>query len=170
MSISKIKNWSLFSRISLSQRRRRLLGVTLSIFLPACETRPMRIYLNISVFSYLDRPIFDVTINGTDLMSAPAYGFYGANGLMAMQPVNLGPQIVSWKLDGPEGMDRNGEMIKAKNRPLLEIVPEGVKWLGLHIYPDDMVEIKLSKGSPGELQTDRGMKIIRAWEARKYEH
>jgi hypothetical protein len=127
----------------------------------------MRIYLNISLFSYLDRPIFDVLMNGADFMGSSAHGFYGANGVIAMQPVSLGEQIVSWRLDGPQGAAGNGETVTAKNRPVLDSVPIGTKWLGLHIYPDYTVEIRLSKGSPSELQTERGARIIRAWEARK---
>jgi hypothetical protein len=124
----------------------------------------MRTHLNISLFNYLDRPIFDVLMNGTDFMGGSAHGFYGANGVMVMQPITLGLQNVTWRLDGPEGMPRNGETVAAKNKPLLSEVPNGMKWLGLHIYPDDTVEIKLSKGTPDELQTKRGQAIIQAWE------
>jgi hypothetical protein len=123
----------------------------------------MRVYLNISLFNYLDRPILDVLMNGTDFMGASAHGFYGANGIIAMQPVSLGEQIVSWRLDGPAGTPDNGQTVTAKNRPLLESVATGAKWLGLHIYPDNSVEISLSRGSPDELQTTRGLSIISAW-------
>jgi hypothetical protein len=145
-------------------RRRTLIGVAFSLLLPACEAKPMHIYLNISLFNYLDRPILDVSMSGTDFMGAAAHGFYGANGLIAMQPVSLGEQIVSWRLDGPVGTPDNGQIVTARNRPLLENVPKGVKWLGLHIYPDNSVEIRLSKGNPDELQTTRGLNIISAWE------
>jgi hypothetical protein len=151
------------------RRRRVLFGVSIFLLLPACEAKSMRIHLNISLFNYLNRPIFDVYMNGTDFMGASANGFYGANGLMAMQPIDLGIQMVNWRLDGPKGMARNGETVTARNRPVLENVPKGVKWLGLHIYPDDTVELKLSKGSPDELQTERGKSLIDAWEARQNE-
>jgi hypothetical protein len=88
---------------------------------------------------------------------------------MAMQPIVLGIQMVSWRLDGPKGMARNGETVTARNRPVLENVPKDVKWLGLHIYPDDTVELKLSKGSPDELKTEKGKSLIDAWEARQNE-
>jgi hypothetical protein len=126
----------------------------------------MRVFLNISLFSYLDRPIFDVKMNGTDFMSSLEHGFYGANDVMTMQPITLGRQIVTWRLSGPEGAAGNGDLATAKNSPLFSEVPSGVKWLALHIYPDDTVEIKLSKGTPDELQTERGQKIIEAWESR----
>jgi hypothetical protein len=126
----------------------------------------MRVLLNISLFSYLDRPIFDVMMNGTDFMSASDHAFYGSNSVMLLQPLTLGPQIVTWILDGPDGTPRNGELVTAKNKPVLSEVPEDVKWLALHIYDDNTVEIKLSKGSPDELKTERGQKIIEAWESK----
>jgi hypothetical protein len=129
----------------------------------------MLAHLNISLFNYLDRPIFDVFMNEAYFMGGSANGFYGANGLMASQTIRLGVQMVTWRLDGPEGMPRNGETVVARNRPVLDNVPKDVKWLGLHIYPDDTVELKLSKGTPGELQTERGRGIIDAWEARQNE-
>jgi hypothetical protein len=124
----------------------------------------MTVYLNISIFSYLDRPIFDVYMNKTDFMGASAHAFYGSNGIMLNQPITLGPQKVTWRLDGPEGMPRNGETVTAKNAPELKEIPSGVKWLALHVYDDDTVELAFSKGSPDELETARGKKIIEAWE------
>jgi hypothetical protein len=124
----------------------------------------MRVYLDLSLFSYLDRPIYDITMNQTNLMSALDHSFYGSNGVMLMQPIELGAQLVSWKLGGPEGMPGNGELVVAKNKPMLMNVGRDVKWLALHIYPDNTVEIKLSEGTAEELQTERGKKIIEAWE------
>jgi hypothetical protein len=48
-------------------------------------------------------------------------------------------------------------------------VPRGIKWLGLHIYPDETVELKFSSGTGDELQSERGRKIIEAWEANNAE-
>lgn len=133
----------------------------------ACEARSMKVSLNISLFSYLDRPIYDVDMNGTDFMAAMERSFYGANAVMVMQPITLGPQRVTWRLGGPEGAAGNGDIVNAKNIPTLEVIPKNIMWLALHIYDDNTVEIKLSKGSRGELQTVRGKRIIEQWE-RKY--
>lgn len=124
----------------------------------------MTVYLNISIFSYLDRPIFDVYMNKTDFMGASAHAFYGSNGVMLNQQITLGAQKVTWRLGGPKGMARNGETVTAKNTPELKEIPAGVKWIALHIYPDDTVELAFSKGSPDELSTVRGKKIIEAAE------
>jgi hypothetical protein len=152
--------------MNISLRRRALCGAGLSLVVSACEAKPMRVFLNISLFSYLDRPIFDVKMNGTDFMDAAEHSFYGSNAVMVMQPITLGLQTVTWKLDGPEGAPRNGELVTAKVRPMLSEVPRDVKWLALHIYDDETVEIKLSKGARDELKTERGQKIIEAWESR----
>jgi hypothetical protein len=129
----------------------------------------MHVYLNISLFSYLDRPIFDVRMNGTDFGAAPAHGFYGTNDIMIMQSIRLGRQVVTWRLDGAAGTARNGETVEAKNQPIFTEVPRGIKWLGLHIYPDETVELKVSSGTGDELQSERGRKIIEAWEANNAE-
>jgi hypothetical protein len=126
----------------------------------------MRSFLNISLFNYLDRPIYDVDMNGTNFMSAVDHDFHGSDSVMVMQPITFGLQTVTWKLAGPEGMPRNDGLVTAKNKPILNEMPTGTKWLALHIYDDDTVEIKLSKGTPVELETERGRKLIEAWESK----
>lgn len=145
--------------------RRVFLGTAFisSALLSSCGAKPMRAFLDISLFSYLDRPIFDVDMNGTDFMSALPHSFYGANSIMVEQPITLGPQVVTWRLAGPEGMPGNGDTVRAKNIPILDEIPKEVKWLALHIYNDSTVEIALSKRSRAELETERGKKIIEEW-------
>jgi hypothetical protein len=89
----------------------------------ACEAKPKRVKLNISLFSYLDRPVFDMKMNGTDFMSSLEHGFYGANDVMTMQSITLGRQIVTWTLSGPQGAPGNGVSVTAKNSPVLSDVP-----------------------------------------------
>jgi hypothetical protein len=146
------------SKPSGHSRRTVFIGALGLIFLPACEAKPMTAHLNISIFSYLDRPIFDVYMNKTDFMGAAAHAFYGSNGVMLSQPITLGPQKVTWRFAD------SGETATAKNVPELKEIPPGVKWIALHIYADDTVELAFSKGTPDELSTVRGQKIIDAWE------
>lgn len=143
-------------------RRKFVMGTALSIFLPGCEAKKMKVFLNISLFSYLDRPIFDVLMNGTDFGPALEHSFYGSNAVMVDQPIVLGAMKVTWRLDGPEGMPGNGSMVAAKNIPTISEISKDIKWLALHIYPDDTVEIKLDNTRDG-LQTDRGAKIMEDW-------
>jgi hypothetical protein len=108
-------------------------------------------------------------MNETFFMSALDHAFYGSNAVMLRQSIRLGPQTVSWRLDGPEGMMGNGDLVMAKNRPVLDRVPEKFNWLALHIYPDDTVELKLSTGTADELQAERGLQIIEDWERKNGE-
>lgn len=144
-------------------RRAFLFGTVSSIFLSSCFAKPMRIFLNISLFNYLDRAIFDVRMNGTDFGAAMRHSFHGANAVMVEQPITLGPQVITWRLDGPAGTVGNGDTIAAKNIPVLENIPKDVKWLALHIYSDNTVEISLGKRSRSELATDRGRNIAEEW-------
>lgn len=154
--------------VSFSTRRRTLCAAGASfLFLFPCKARPVRVRLNISLFSYVDRPIYDVMMNSTNFMGASAHGFYGSNAVLLGQTVTLGPQVVTWKLGGPKGMERNGETVTAKNTLTLDSVPNDAKWLGLHIYDDATVEIKFSRGAPDELQTERGRAVIESWNARR---
>lgn len=110
----------------------------------------------------MDRPIYDAHVNGTYLGAALEHSFYGSNAKMLMQPISLGLQVVTWRLGGANGAPRNGELVTAKNCPSLGEIPKNIKWLALHIYGDETVEIKLSEGTADELQTERGRKIIEA--------
>ncbi len=103
-------------------------------------------------------------MNGTDFGGASEHGFYGSNAVMLGQSILLGCQNISWRLAGPEGMPRNGEVVTAKNVPIINEVPAHAKWLGLHIYDDETVEIAFSEGDSDELGTVRGKKIISDWE------
>lgn len=63
-------------------------------------------------------------------------------------PLKLGVQQVSWVLGGPKGTPRNGEKIFAKNSPALSEVPAAARYLGMHIYPDESVELIPSQHYP----------------------
>jgi hypothetical protein len=147
-------------------RRRFVIGAGLSLFFSACKEKKMKMFLNISLFSYLDRPIFDVIMNGTDFGGALEHSFYGSNAVMIDQPIALGKQMVTWRLDGPEGAPGNGDTVIAKNVPLLQEIPKEIKSLGLHIYADNTVEIILSRGLRAEQQSERGRKIVQEWRNR----
>ncbi len=123
-------------------------------------------YFDVALHSYLDRPIFDVYLNGTDIGVAAGQPHRGAGGLMTGVAVPLGRQMVSWRLGGPEGMPGNGDTIKATNQPTL-LAPDPKKtYLGVHIYPDNTVEIIPESYWPEK--TPRGLEINRQWEERHH--
>lgn len=117
------------------------------LFLSACEAKSMSVNLDVVLFSYLDRPIFDVYLNRTDIGVAGPWPYSG-RGTMTGVEVPLGPQKISWRLDGPKGTPRNGETVMAKNLPELKDVPANSVFLGVHIYEDDTVELIPSEHFP----------------------
>ncbi|WP_038487852.1 hypothetical protein [Collimonas arenae] len=108
-----------------------------------------QIVVDVVVFNYLNRPIYDVYLDGkmvggsASLSDSP----YGQFSTIAGVVVPLGPQTLTWILDGPKGMFRNGEIDSVKNSLVItpELVPPGVRSLGVHIYPDNTAELIFSK-------------------------
>lgn len=120
------------------------------------ESKTNVVYFDVALHSYLDRPIFDVYLNGTDIGVAAGQPHRGAGGLMTGVAVKLGPQIISWRDAG------TGETVKAKNQPTL-LAPDPKKtYLGVHIYPDGTVEIIPESYWPEK--TPKGLEINRQWE------
>lgn len=143
------------SKLGVSAKRRRIvvgmLGLSLLAPIAACGKgkKKIKAEINIAVvaYSYLDRPIFDIIFNGTDLgVSGP----FGGTGTITGVQVPLGAQKLSWRLDGPEGMARIGETIKLRNVLLVregDITAE-TRYIGLHIYPDETAELTYSEYIP----------------------
>ena len=121
----------------------------------------MTVNLDVVLFSYIDRPIFDAFINGkagSGSNGMPAVG----GGTISGVTIPLGSQNVKWTLGGPEGMARNGEVVHAKNNLELKDVPENHHYLAIHIYPDDMVELITSVHYPRP--SERGEIELAKWE------
>jgi hypothetical protein len=134
--------------------RRGLLGAACCLlFVDICEAKPMHVVLNVVVFNYLNRPIFDVFIDGKVRETSDAFPDTGGGAVLDVE-LALGPKNVAWRLDGPKGMARNGETVTNKNPlQLLDVAPDA-RYLGMHIYPDDSVELTTSAQRPNK--TSRG--------------
>jgi len=145
----------------------RLLSLCLLLQLSACKAdRKIKgifvkkeIVLNVVVFNYFNRPIFDVYLNkrmigGSASLSNSPYGQYS---IVAGVVIPLGPQTLTWCLDGPDGNPRNGETVTAKNSLTLnaDLIPSDANYLGVHIYPDETAEILFSEYIPE--QSKRGL-------------
>lgn len=147
---------------SARNTRRVLVLTTLSLLLPGCEGKPMHGTFEVVLFSYLDRPIFDVLVSGMDIGLAGAYPYSG-RGSMSGVSMKYGPHPVSWRLGGPEGMPRNGETVKAKNTPVLQQPTGEHRFLGVHVYTDDTVEFVTSVNFPQ--LSERGRAFDATWRA-----
>lgn len=129
------------------QSRIRYLSDEVGTTQSACEKSSMNVTLNVVLFSYLDRPIFDVRIDGAVGETSDAYPNTG-KGVIAGVEFTLGPKKVTWKLDGPRGAPRVGDTVVNKNPlELRDIIPDA-SYLGVHIYPDETVEFTISVMRP----------------------
>lgn len=127
-------------------RRFLLNALALLPFINIAQAKPKVVYLNVILYNYLDRPIFDVYIDGKVGFGSEAYPATGG-GIVVGVPFEIGPKIVSWRLDGPANTPRNGEKVTNKNVLTLDWVPGG-KYLNVHIYPDDTVKLIVSTSIP----------------------
>ncbi len=104
------------------------------------------VYLDVAGHDYLERPIFDIRLNGIEIGSGGA--------LMTGVPIKLGPQVLSWR-DAETGVTT-----KARNTPEVKSVDSQFRYLGVHIYPDNTVEVIPERFWPDK--TERGEAIIRS--------
>lgn len=135
-------------------------GLAMLIPLSACgqgrKEMEKEIILDVVAYSNLDRLITDIFFDNTDL---GVMSKYGSTGTIIGVRIPLGVQTLQWKLDGPEGMPRNGEIVTVKNKLMItsEQIPAGTRYLGLHIYPDETAEITFDESIPE--RTPRGKQI-----------
>lgn len=121
--------------------------------------KPMQVILNVVLFNYLDRPVLDVFIDGKAGESSDAYPHTGGGTILNV-PLELGPKKVTWRLDGPKGMARNGETVSNRNPLQLTSVLPGARYLAIHLYPDDTVELTTSvmrpeKSARGQMEAEK---------------
>lgn len=147
-------------------KRRKVIGslagvVLLYPFVASCKGRSSMnngMILNVVLFNNLNRPIFEVLLNGSDIGAANAYG--GGGGIATGERIPFGRQTLTWRLGGPEGTPHNGETVTVKNSlAISEVeVPPKTRYLGVHIYPDNTAELTFSQYIPE--RTSRGERII----------
>lgn len=158
----------------MNQSRRKILGnlVALSLFYPlaACGKGNLfmekEVFMDVVVFNYTSRPIFEVLLNHRIDGGGPAYGG-GRNAIVVGVPIPLGPQTLTWRLGGPRGMAHNGETVTVKNSLTLtrEQIPSDAAYLAIHIYPDSTAELTFDHYLPSP--TPRGQQILN--EAEKHD-
>lgn len=140
--------------------RRTVCTATLGLFLlSACEAKTMTVTLDVVLFSYLDRPIFDVLVSKRDVGVAGEYPRSGRGTMMGMQ-FPVGPQKVTWRFAD------TGETVTAKNAPVLKDLTHNARYLAIHIYSDDTVEFIYTEHFPG--LSERGEKFNAEWEKKNH--
>ena len=113
-------------------------------------------YFSVSANSYIERPIFAIKLNGIEVGA-------GGGSVVTGVAVPVGPQVLTWRLDGPEGMKGNGDTVRAANQPVLVRPDPKMRYLGVHIYPDNTVELSPEPFWPEF--TERGRALLQAQRA-----
>lgn len=145
-------------RMSTSTRSIACVAAVLgAAFLGACDAgkAPQAVVLDMVLFNYLPRPIFDVFLNGKAGHSSFAFPETGGGTIVGVE-VPFGPQKLTWRLGGPEGMAGNGDVVTARNQAdlTLDAVPVNAQFIAVHIYPDYTAELITTQHYPRE--TERG--------------
>ncbi|MFP6562716.1 hypothetical protein WJ542_31105 [Paraburkholderia sp. B3] len=135
--------------------------VLLSPIIPACKDgsnemgflAKKEIVLNIVLFNYFNRPIFEVLLDGSEIGGAGAYG--GGGGVMTGVTIPLGKQTLSWRWAD------TGDTVAVENGLSLtaDQISDDDRYLGVHIYPDNTAELTLSQYLPEA--TPKGEEIYR---------
>jgi hypothetical protein len=122
---------------------RVLVSLIFLLSFTACSQRTVN--LDVAVYNYWPRAIYDVTVNSQ----------YAGGAFMAYEPGNAGGKIVccvkiargpvsvEYSLGGPEGAPRLGERIHAT--AVLQALPGNAKVLTLHVYPDETAVAEASR-------------------------
>lgn len=132
-----------------------LMACGLILPLAACgQAVRKEIWLNVEMVSYVDRPIFDIIFNGTDL---GVMDEYGSTGTITEVRIPFGIRALKWTLDGAKDSPRNGEVVTIKNQLVIsaEQIPLGTRYLGLHLYPDDTAEVTFDAFLPQRKQREK---------------
>ena len=154
------------STVVPSSRRRlvfHLVGLSLLQPLVACgkdgNLMGNKITLTVVMYSYLDRPIFDISLNDEALGAA---GAYGSTSLVTGVTVPMGKQKMEWTLGGPKGKAGNGDVVSLKNNVVISAaeIPPHSDYMGLYLYPDNTAEITFHKYIPEH--SKRGEALLKA--------
>jgi hypothetical protein len=139
----------------------RVIALGLAIPLVACD-RTVRKYivLDVVMYSNVDRVITDIIFNDTDL---GVMNRFGSTGTIVGVGIPFGIQTLQWTLGGPKGTPRNGEVVTINKQLTIsrQQIPEGTRYLGLHLYPDDTAEVTFDKFLPQRTQRGKEYRLKR---------
>ncbi len=144
----------------MPQSKRRMLfnliGAAMLQPLVACGT-PNEYGFSVLVRNFQDRTMLDLRVNGKDIGIAWALGMSGVVGGV---PISMGPQNITWRLDGAPGTS-NGATVAMKNVLIVKEsdIPKDAVYLGIYIYPDNTVEYQFSEHLPRN--TEKGANILK---------
>ncbi len=132
------------------------------VALPASAFEESHRQLDVVVFNYLDRQIWDVTVSGVRVGSAGRFPYSGRRTKVGAR-VNDGPQKVTWRLPGLDGGEAT--LVTARNAPNVAGRTRDSRFMAVHVYPDYSVELKFSEEPP--VYSARGQAISNQYDRNK---
>lgn len=141
--------------------RRQVLQASCLLMLPtlsACGKSGGTV-LDVVLYSFIPRPIFDIFLSGHPLGVASPYG---GTSIVTSVWLPYGAQKLTWRLDGPEGTEGNGDTVSLKNSIVIQPqqIPKDSIYMGIYLYPDNTAEVVFSKHIPGN--SKRGESILKS--------
>jgi hypothetical protein len=125
-----------------------------------------KITVDVIVFNYLNRPIFDVYLNKIRVGGSASVSDtpYGKMSTVVGVRIPEGPQTLTWRIDGPIGMKDNGEKFSARNSLNVDLsdLQQNAGTLAAHIYPDNTAELVFSRVLVE--QTARGLSYAKKYQ------
>lgn len=118
--------------------------------------------IDVVLFNYQSQQIFDVTVGGVRVGSAGRFPYNGRRTKVGAR-LNDGAQRVTWRVPGSDGGESS--TVTARNTPATVGRVRESRFMAVHVYPDDTVEIKFSEDFP--VYTARGQAINTDYERRK---
>ena len=121
------------------------------------------IAITVVLYSFLDRSIFKILLNGIDLGTTSAHG---TTSMVGGVTVPMGEQKLNWTLDGPKGKARNGEVVSLKNNVVISAsdILSNADYMGIYLYPDESAEFIFAEYMPRRTGTVRAEKLIKELE------
>ncbi|WP_429252340.1 hypothetical protein [Paraburkholderia sp. GAS333] len=123
--------------------RRLFASLMILLSLTACSEKTMN--LDVAIYNYWPRAIYDVAVNG-QYAGGAFMGYHpgGAGGsVVCCVKVKPGPVMIEYSLGGSEGAPRLAERVHAT--AVLQELPGDSKVLTVHVYPDETAFAEVSK-------------------------
>ncbi len=157
--------WSTLMFIAMLKKvmLRTLVGVSVGfVALSAGAEETMHRPIDVVLFNYHDQQIFDVTVGDVRVGSAGRFPYSGRRTKVGAR-FNDGAQKVTWRL--PATNESEAKNVTARNTPALVGRSRESRFVAVHVYPDDTVEVKFSEDFP--VYSARGQAISKDFERRK---
>lgn len=119
-----------------------LLPVGLMLSIGGCVSKPFSTYYMATTSFKYDPTYtsFMVKLNGVEIGG-------GFGGGMNTSPVKTGPQVITWEESNSDKFHQAKNTVTLTKNDL-----KGMKYLAVHLYPDDTVEITTSNSWPSPLE------------------